>query len=68
MSPALESSDISSPRLTAHAQSVREEITGIRHQRNDTALDVRIQRQIRMLEPERAHEPENDAERHGDGE
>lgn len=49
---------------TAHAQSVRKEITRIRHQRHETALDMRKARQVAVLETQRAPEAKEHPEQH----
>lgn len=53
---------------TAHAQPVRKKISTIRHQSHNTTLDMRVQRQIRVLQSEGADQAKDDAEGHGNGE
>jgi len=55
-------------RLTAHTNSVGEEITGIRHEGDQAALDMRIACQLRVLETKGAAKAKCHAKRHGDEE
>lgn len=54
--------------LTTHTHPVREKVTRIRYQRDDATLNMRIQREIRMFQTQRAHKTECYTQSHGDGE
>lgn len=55
-------------RLTAHTNSVGEEVTGIRHESDQAAFNMRIACQLRVLKTKGAAKAKCHAKRHGDKE